>query len=153
MTTEKAWRDAMKTYGVDIDAMMATLDRACAQPGIPTDDEIALAEVALQHSADMFTAGKLSQAIQYGREARALIASLGKELSLIPEVIRNRARDAGTRKPRNAPLQEAVNRLVERHPALTAKELWREASSVITDQIEFERFRKRVTEARQMGRK
>lgn len=153
MTTKKAWRDAMRTHGVDIDAILATLDRACAQPGIPTDDEITLAEVALQHSADMFTAGKLSQAIQYGREARALTASLDKELSLIPEVIRNRARDAGTRKPRNAPLQEAINALVKRQPGLTAKELWREASTMITDQIEFERFRKRVTEARRMGRK
>lgn len=153
MTTKKAWQDAMKAHGVDISATMTTLDLARGQPGIPTDEEIALAEIALQHSADMFTAGKLSQAIQYGREARALAGSLRKELDLIPELIRNRARDAGTRKPRNAALQESINTLVERHPALTAKELWREASSAITDQIEFERFRKRVTEARRMGRK
>ena len=153
MTTEKAWRDAMKAHGIDIGETMNTLDLACGQPGIPPDEEIALAEIALQHSADMFAAGKLSQAIQFGREARALAGSLSKELSLVPEVLRNRARDAGTRKPRNVPLQEAINKLVERNSTLTAKELWQQAPGEITDQIEFERFRKRVTEARRMGRK
>src|SRR3546814_10712390 len=73
----------------------------------------------------MFTAAKLSLAISYGREAFARADGLRKEIGLIPEVVRNRARDTGTRKPRNVAVQEAVNKLVARHPALTAKELWR----------------------------
>src|SRR3546814_13268006 len=101
----------------------------------------------------MFTAAKLSLAIAYGREAFARADGLRKEIGLIPEVVRNRARDTGTRKPRNVAVQEAVNKLVARHPALTAKELWQEAPSAITDKIEFDRFRKRVTDARRQGRK
>src|SRR3546814_7645144 len=101
----------------------------------------------------MFTAAKLSLAIAYGREAFARADGLRKEIGLIPEVVRNRARDTGTRKPRNVAVQEAVNKLVARHPALTAKELWQEAPSAITDKIEFDRFRQRVTEARRKGRK
>src|SRR3546814_13635807 len=101
----------------------------------------------------MVPAAKLSLAIAYGREAFARADGLRKEIGLIPEVVRNRARDTGTRKPRNVAVQEAVNQLVARHSALTAKELWQEAPSAITDKIEFDRFRKRVTEAPLNGRK
>src|SRR3546814_20625385 len=91
----------------------------------------------------MFTAAKLSLAIAYGREAFARADGLRKEIGLIPEVVRNRARDTGTRKPRHVAVQEAVNKLVARHPALTAKDLLQEAPSAITEQIQFDRFPKR----------
>lgn len=152
MTNEADWKSAMRANGIDVDSCIAMLDQAVCQPGIPADEEIALAEIALQHSADMFTAGKLSLAIAFGREARALSQSLRKELALIPEVNRDRARQKGPH-AKNVELQNAVNKLVARFPDLTAGELWGQASDVITDQVGFDRFRKRVADARKLGRK
>src|SRR3546814_1066712 len=94
--TRQEWEGVLKSNGVDVGEVERTLQAACCQPGIPSE-EIALAEIALQHSADMFTAAKLSLAIAYGREAFARADGLRKEIGLIPEVVRNRARDTGTR--------------------------------------------------------
>lgn len=123
----KSWRVAMSEHGVDVDAAIHTLDLACGQPGIPSDEEIALAEIALRHSADMFTAGKLSQAIQYGREARALTDSLRKELALIPVVVRDNARQEGPRKPRGSRrllLDQWLSDKLSGRPGLSNNELW-----------------------------
>src|SRR3546814_18123594 len=141
--TRQEWEGVLKSNGVDVGEVERTLQAACCQPGIPSE-EIALAEIALQHSADMFTAAKLSLAIAYGREAFARADGLRKEIGLIPEVVRNRARDTGTRKPRNVAVKEAVHKLVARHPALTAKELWQEAPSAITENIKFRTDESRV---------
>src|SRR3546814_19881540 len=70
--TRQEWEGVLKSNGVDVGEVERTLQAACCQPGIPSE-EIALAEIALQHSADMFTAAKLSLAIAYGREAFAKI--------------------------------------------------------------------------------
>src|SRR3546814_21148100 len=65
--TRQEWEGVLKSNGVDVGEVERTLQAACCQPGIPSE-EIALAEIALEHSADMFTAAKLSLAIAYGRE-------------------------------------------------------------------------------------
>jgi hypothetical protein len=149
-TEQNDWRSELLKHAINVEAITTTLDRASNQSGIPTE-EIGLAEIALQHSADMYAAGKLSLALAYGGRATDIAEGLRKELALIPEVMRDRARQKGPRKKNDA-LQNSINKLVNRLPGLTARELWEQASSVITDQIEFDRFRKRVTEARRLGR-
>src|SRR3546814_4382833 len=53
--TRQEWEGVLKSNGADVGEVERTLQAACCQPGIPSE-EIALAEIALQHSADMFTA-------------------------------------------------------------------------------------------------
>lgn len=150
MISEELWRSAMRAHGVDVAAIDQTLDEAVVQPAM--QDEVVAAEVALQNSADIYIAGKLSLAIAYAREAAALAMSLRKELALIPQVLRDRARQAGTKKARNPQLQHEIDLLVKRFPDHTAAELWAKSSRAISDQIEIGAFTKRVTAARKARR-
>lgn len=77
-------------------------------------------------------------------------------LSAADKVIRDNARQSGTRKPRNPELQAWIDREAKRTPDATAAELWDRAPDWVTDQIGIDRFRKRLSAARKtlgMGRK
>src|SRR3546814_17905339 len=100
----------------------------------------------------MFTAAKLSLAIAYGREAFARADGLRKAIGLIPEVVRHRARDTGTRKPRTVEVQEAVNSMVASDPTSTATAQWQKAPDATTDKIKCAHFRTRAQEALPKGR-
>lgn len=86
-------------------------------------------------SADMHLLHDIAQA-----EHKALY------LAAAPQVIRDQARQNGTKKKRRPEVQAWIK---ERSKlALTTRELWDMAPDWITDQIGFHRFQKRVTAAR-----
>lgn len=74
-----------------------------------------------------------------------------------PQAKRDKARQDGTKKPREpvAGLQAWIDAQVKRATGETAGQLWERAPEWLTDAIGFDRFRKRVTAARKtagMGR-
>jgi hypothetical protein len=64
-----------------------------------------------------------------------------------PKMLRDYKRQRGTHKQKRPELQEWIDQAVSVGRE-TAKELWNRAPEWITDQIGFDRFTKRVTEAR-----
>src|SRR3546814_7248950 len=55
--TRQEWEGVLKSNGVDVGEVERTLQAACCQPGIPSE-EIALAEIALQHRSEERRVGK-----------------------------------------------------------------------------------------------
>ena len=162
MTTKhnKAWRTALKSErGIAAEMIESKIVEAWEHPNIHNED-IEDAKLAFQRSYLLFvqsvdSGNALLRELSMTEGQRAFDCGklLHTKMTLDPEVSRDRARQAGTRKPRNDELQTGVNRLVARFPDLSATELWQKASTDIQDQIGFDRFRKRVTEARRLGRK
>ncbi|QRP62696.1 hypothetical protein I6J77_11160 [Rhodanobacter sp. FDAARGOS 1247] len=67
-------------------------------------------------------------------------------------LIRDKARQEGTKKERRPDVTEWISAKLRRDPLAKSPELWSRAPEWLTDQIGYERFRKRVTAVR-MGRK
>lgn len=66
---------------------------------------------------------------------------------------RDAARQAGTRKERRPEISRWIEDRLRRNPEAKAPELWAAAPDWITDTIGRDRFSKRVTKARKVGRK
>ena len=110
-------------------------------------DSLAARLVGPRKRADMHLMHDIAQA-----EHRALY------LAAAPSSIRDRARQAGTRKPRETVpgLQDWIAKQVQRRTGETAHDLWNRAPEEFTEAIGFDRFRKRVSRARKeagLGRK
>lgn len=67
---------------------------------------------------------------------------------MIPLAARDQKRQEGTKKKRRIDIDAWMDRQLDRDPSAKSPELWAEAPLWISDQIGFDRFRKRVTEAR-----
>lgn len=78
-----------------------------------------------------------------------------RDIETEPEILRDRRRQNGTRKPRRPELQQWIDEQVKRKPAAKSPALWKTAPEWITEQVGFDRFSKRVTTARKklQGRK
>ena len=71
----------------------------------------------------------------------------------IAHVLRDKRRQEGTHKPRRPEINQWIARQLERDPASKTPGLWSLAPEFITDSIGFDRFKKRVTQARKLRRK
>lgn len=67
--------------------------------------------------------------------------------------VRDKNRNAGTRKERRRDITEWLEAQLRRNPSAKSPELWSIAPLFIKDQIGLERFKKRLTAARKKGRK
>lgn len=84
------------------------------------------------------------------REPEALaeaVSLLSDQANIVPAQ-RDKQRQRGTRKPRRPEIDEWFDEQLDRRPGVKSPQLWAEAPDWITDQIEFDRFKKRLTEAR-----
>lgn len=156
---DKAWRSTLKAErGITAENIEAKIFEAWDHPRVP-DEDVHDAKRAFQRSYLLFVqsvesgdASLRELSMMEGALAFARSDKLHTKLVLAKEVARDRARQKGPRK-KNDELQAAVNKLVTRFPDFSATELWGKASSLITDQVGVDRFRKRVTESRRLGRK
>lgn len=147
MTTRNHWiHELAAQRGISTKTVEQTLHSAKTH-GV-ADSTLDHVRAMRDESLRLFLAGETLAAMWAGQAMWEAAASVAYAIRDKEPLFRDYARQEGTQKPKNAPLQEAISKLVMRHPRLTAKELWQEASSEVTDQIGFERFRKRVTEAR-----
>jgi len=75
------------------------------------------------------------------------VSLLSDQANIVPAQ-RDKQRQRGTRKPRRPEIDEWFDEQLDRRPGVKSPQLWAEAPDWITDQIEFDRFKKRLTEAR-----
>jgi len=68
--------------------------------------------------------------------------------STVPRLVRDNARQDGTRKERRPDLQSWIDDEVKKGTGESAGQLWTRAPEWVTDQIGFDRFTKRVTQGR-----
>jgi hypothetical protein len=78
------------------------------------------------------------------RDAEAIAYKLAAQ----PALVRDRKRQAGTKKPRRPDIDEWIDRALKRDPDAKSPALWAIAPDSITDQIGEDRFKKRVSSAR-----
>jgi hypothetical protein len=68
------------------------------------------------------------------------------------ELLRDRGRQEGTRKPRRPEVDAWIDGQLKANPAAKSPALWGDAPEWITEQIGEDRFAKRVTAARKRGK-
>ena len=71
-----------------------------------------------------------------------------REQFLLPLAQRDKKRQDGTRKERRPAITEWIEKKLSSNPAAKSPNLWADAPEWFTDEIEYERFSKRVTRAR-----
>lgn len=81
-----------------------------------------------------------------------LAESLFNALNVRHEVLRDRARQGGTRRKRRPKINEWIARNLKRDPDAKSPALWSAAPDWLTDQIGFRAFAARVTQQRKLTR-
>lgn len=131
---------------INLDTIDATIEKA---RGVVVDWQVDQVAEARAHALSLLKAGKFDAAMEAGQALFNAAHGLHNALEVFPLLKRDAKRQAGTRKPRRPELQVWINKEVAKGGE-TAKELYQRAPQWVKDEVEIDRFVKRVTQARKL---